>query len=105
MIRAVVPRLETLVEEAKHTLSLRDRTEIHLEYSGQTCDVPVTRAVFEELTADLLERAAQLVRQLFAAGSRFAWRDVGQLLLVGGRHAHADGRPHAERTVRPRASV
>jgi hypothetical protein len=76
-------RLDRAAEEAKHTLSVRDRADIHVEHAGRACDLSVTRSLFEELTADLLQRTAHTTRQMFSGG-RYAWRDVSYVLLVGG---------------------
>lgn len=76
-------RLDRAAVEARHTLSVRDRAEIRVEHAGLTCDVPIARGQFEELTAHLLDRTSHITRQLFADG-RNAWRDVGHVLLVGG---------------------
>jgi len=69
--------------DAKHALSARSRALIRVEMGGQSLEVPVTRALFEELTADLLERTAYTTRQLLAA-AKMEWKDVSRVLLVGG---------------------
>ena len=76
-------RLMRAVEEAKHTLSARTTANAHLEYSGKSADLVVTRETFEELTEDLLERTAYTTRQvLHAAGT--SWQYISHILLVGG---------------------
>jgi len=76
-------RLFNAVGEAKHTLSVRGQTTLRLDYCGRAIEVPVTRELFEDLTADLLERTAYTTRQLLEA-SKLQWRDVQRVLLVGG---------------------
>jgi len=76
-------RLIDAAVDAKHALSARSRTTVRFEHGGKTVDVPVTRAEFEEMTADLLERTIHTVRQLLA-DVKMPWRHVNRLLLVGG---------------------
>ncbi len=80
---AALNRLYDAVVEAKHTLSVRSRAAIRVDFAGTSCEVPVTREQFEELTADLLERTAYTSRQLLAAGG-LSWNNVSRILLVGG---------------------
>lgn len=76
-------RLYEAVVEAKHTLSVRARAAIRIDYAGRSAEVAVTREQFEDLTADLLERTAYTTRQLLAA-AKLSWADVSKVLLVGG---------------------
>lgn len=70
-------------EDAKHTLSLRQATTVQIEHVGVRASIPVTRQLFEELTAFLLLRTEVTTRQLLeTAGVR--WQDVDEVLLVGG---------------------
>jgi molecular chaperone DnaK len=78
-----VNRILASAIDAKHALSVRDRTTIRVEWAGQTIEVPITREQFEEMTADLLERTRYTTRQLLAA-AKMTWKDVTRLLLVGG---------------------
>jgi molecular chaperone DnaK len=75
--------LNRAVEETKHTLSTRHAGTVHVECGGQALDVTVSRDLFEELTADLVERAAYCLRQVIVA-AQLSWRDVHEVLLVGG---------------------
>ncbi len=79
----IINRALAAAIDAKHALSARTRTIMHIEVAGQTVEVPVTRAQFEEMTADLLERTAYTTRQLLAA-AKMEWKDVSRVLLVGG---------------------
>lgn len=76
-------RLYENVVEAKHTLSVRARTTVHVEHAGLCADIPVSRDELEQLTADLLERTAYTTRQLMAA-AKMSWPDLNRILLVGG---------------------
>ena len=80
---AAMNRILAAVVDAKHTLSARSRAVARVELAGKTLEVPVTRAQFNDMTADLLERTAYTTRQLLAA-AKLQWKDVSRLLLVGG---------------------
>jgi len=67
----------------KRTLSVRDQTTITFEHAGFMIQVPLTRAHFEELTADLLDRTRFTVVNLLQERN-LKWDDVTRLLLVGG---------------------
>jgi len=69
--------------DAKHALTARNRTTVQIEYGGLTEEIPVWRELFNELTADLLERTAYTTRQLIA-DAKMEWKDVSRVLLVGG---------------------
>ena len=76
-------RMLGAVEEAKHTLSARNNATIKVSYDGHDADLRITREVFEEETAHLLERTAYVTRQLLTA-SGLEWADLSRILLVGG---------------------
>jgi molecular chaperone DnaK len=78
-----VSRLMALVEEAKHTLTSRGRSVIHVEHAGRSVEVPITLRQFEQLSEALLERTAFTTRQLLSHAG-VAWGDVSRVLLVGG---------------------
>ncbi len=79
----IINRALAAAIDAKHALSARGRTIMHIEVAGQTVEVPVTRVQFEEMTADLLERTTYTTRQLLAT-AKMEWKDVSRVLLVGG---------------------
>ncbi|HUY35157.1 MAG TPA: Hsp70 family protein [Pirellulales bacterium] len=70
-------------QEAKHALSERQRTTVVMYHAGVRMRLDVTRAEFQELTRDLLERTqsttAQVVKQ-----AHLDWPQIDRLLLVGG---------------------
>ncbi|MBN1589890.1 MAG: Hsp70 family protein [Pirellulales bacterium] len=76
-------RLIESAVEAKHALSARSRTTVHIEHDGQSLDVPISRTEFTDMTADLLERTLCTSRQVLAAAG-MPWSCVDRLLLVGG---------------------
>jgi molecular chaperone DnaK len=80
---ASLQRLLNEVEEAKRTLSARQNASIRVDHAGSATTVKVTRELFEQLTADLLERTAYTTRQVLATAG-LAWKDIDRVLLVGG---------------------
>jgi molecular chaperone DnaK len=78
-----VNRMLNAVIDAKHTLSARAKATVRVEYQGRCSEVQLTRELFAELTADLLERTAYTTRQL-VADARLDWKQVDRVLLVGG---------------------
>ncbi len=76
-------RLLREADDAKRTLSVRDQTTITFEHAGFMVQVPLTRAQFEEMTADLLDRTRFTVVNLMQERG-LKWEDITRLLLVGG---------------------
>jgi molecular chaperone DnaK len=70
-------------EEAKLALSARQRSSITIAHAGKRMDVPVTRAEFEDRTADLLRRTSHTARQTMTAAG-LNWSQIDRVLLVGG---------------------
>ena len=82
-------RLKEAAEKAKKELSSATSTNISLQYLSMTADGPIhldetlTRAKFEELTADLLERTKKPFRDVMAeAGVTVS--EIDHVVLVGG---------------------
>ena len=70
-------------EEAKKELSKRDSARIAVSHGGKSWRGQLTRAKFEELTADLLFRTeSRLNRVVQDAGLK--WSQVDDVVLVGG---------------------
>ena len=87
--KMAMQRIKEAAEKAKKELSAATSTEINLPYLTATADGPkhyestLTRAKFNELTADLVERTAGPVqRALSDAGIKTS--ELGKVLLVGG---------------------
>ncbi len=76
-------RLWRECEDAKRTLSARDKATIAFDYQGHASRVEVTRDKFHELTHDLLDRTAFTTRQTLQAAG-LEWKDIDRILLVGG---------------------
>ena len=87
--KMALQRIKEVSEKAKKELSSATSTEINLPYLTATADGPkhyeatLTRAKFNELTSDLVERtAAPVQRALSDAGIKAS--ELGKVLLVGG---------------------
>lgn len=70
-------------EDAKHSLSIRGRTQLVCDYLQRAVKLEITRKEFEQSTRDLLGRTVFTVRQLMKA-SQLEWQDLDRILLVGG---------------------
>ena len=78
--------LQTLfkeAEESKRTLSERPKTRLTYAHHGQHVVLGVSRAEFEELTADLVERT-RVTTKLLVKEAGLEWPEVDKLLLSGG---------------------
>jgi molecular chaperone DnaK len=71
------------VEQLKRSLTARHSAEVRVGAGGQSAMFTVARADFEEMTADLLQRTAQLAEQALSDAG-LTWADVDGVLPVGG---------------------
>lgn len=70
-------------EDAKRTLSARQKAAVACDYQGVSARIEIARQQFEEATQDLLDRTRfTTVQTLRAAG--LDWKDLNRVLLVGG---------------------
>ena len=82
-------RLKEAAEQAKKELSSATSTNISLQYLSMTADGPIhldeslTRAKFEELTSDLLERTKKPFRDVMAEAGVTVSK-IDHVVLVGG---------------------
>lgn len=76
-------RLWRECEDAKRTLSARSKASIACDYRGHAVRLEVTRAAFEDMTRDLLDRTSFTTRQTLQAAG-LSWNDIDRVLLVGG---------------------
>jgi molecular chaperone DnaK len=76
-------RLWRECEDAKRTLSARQKVSISCDYKSQAVRVEVTREKFEEMTQDLLNRTQFTTKQTLQAAG-LGWKDLDYVLLVGG---------------------
>ncbi|MFB6111983.1 MAG: molecular chaperone DnaK [Halobacteriaceae archaeon] len=87
--RQALQRLKDAAEEAKIELSSRKETTINLPFITATDDGPIhleedlTRAKFESLTADLLERTVEPT-QTALEDAGLSTSDIDEVILVGG---------------------
>ncbi|WP_135829156.1 molecular chaperone DnaK [Halorussus halobius] len=87
--RQALQRLKDAAEEAKIELSSRKETEINLPFITATDEGPVhledslTRAKFESLTADLIERTVGPTEQALQDAG-YDKSDIDEVILVGG---------------------
>ncbi|MDR0985767.1 MAG: molecular chaperone DnaK [Mycoplasmataceae bacterium] len=87
--KMAMQRLKETAEKAKIDLSGQLETEILLPYLSMTESGPLnvqmklTRAKFEQLTADLLERTKKPINDAIKE-SKLSLNDIHQVLLVGG---------------------
>jgi molecular chaperone DnaK len=70
-------------EQAKRTLSERSKTRLVYAHRGHRVVLGLSRAEFEELTADLLERT-RVTTKLVLNEAGLEWSGVDRLLLSGG---------------------
>ncbi len=87
--KMALQRLKEAAEKAKKELSSATTSNISLPFITATAEGPkhfdmnLTRAKFDELTHDLVERTAEPVRKALADAGLTA-SDLGKVLLVGG---------------------
>ena len=70
-------------EVAKRTLSQVAEAKVFLAAGGKTVPVSISRERFEEVTADLMDRTADMVRETLEDAS-MEWSGIEKVLLVGG---------------------
>jgi molecular chaperone DnaK (HSP70) len=70
-------------ERAKRELSARETTRVVVDHAGRRETIELTRARFEDMSRDLLERTGQLSSDLLRE-QRLTWDQLTGVLLVGG---------------------
>ena len=87
--KMALQRVKEAAEKAKKELSTATTTNINLPFISMNAsgplhlDMNLTRAKFDELTSDLVERTAEPVRRALSDAGLSA-SELGQVLLVGG---------------------
>jgi molecular chaperone DnaK len=76
-------RLWRECEDAKRTLSAREKAVLTIDFQGNSSKIEITRHKFQELTADLVDRTAFTTRQVLQAAG-LSWSDIDRVLMVGG---------------------
>jgi molecular chaperone DnaK len=71
-------------EQAKQTLTAKDKTEISVMHEMQRARVPLTREIFDEQTASLLENTITKTKAVIAEAKKRGIEGFDQLLMVGG---------------------
>ncbi|MEW6283555.1 MAG: Hsp70 family protein, partial [Candidatus Eremiobacterota bacterium] len=77
-------QLMLAADEAKRSLSSRESTRVLVACGGGRARVEVTRAVFEERTAPLVERTLELTWRVLGEARERGVAALDQVLLVGG---------------------
>jgi molecular chaperone DnaK len=78
-----IAELRLLSEEAKRTLTQRQKTILRAQFGDHRLAVELTREDLLELTGDLLQRT-RLTCELVMMDARMKWDQVDAVLLVGG---------------------
>ena len=76
-------RLWREAEDAKRTLSARNKCTLACDFQGHAVRSEITREMFEDMTRDLLDRTAFTTRQTLQAAG-LEWSNVDHVLMVGG---------------------
>jgi molecular chaperone DnaK len=75
----------TKAEEVKKQLSQQQSRPVPLRFAGASARVEVTRAEFEAMTADLLDRTIEIVKRTLATlAEKEPGATIDEVLLVGG---------------------
>ncbi|HBO44579.1 MAG TPA: molecular chaperone DnaK, partial [Planctomycetaceae bacterium] len=80
---ATMGRLWQSCEDAKRTLSTREKATVTCDHEGRVARIELSRGQFEEATRDLVERTRFTVSQTLAAAG-ISWSQIDRVLLVGG---------------------
>jgi molecular chaperone DnaK len=70
-------------EDAKRTLTARQKAVVPCDFRGASARIEVTRQQFEDATQDLLDRTRFTSTQAVKA-AKLDWKDIDRVLLVGG---------------------
>jgi molecular chaperone DnaK len=68
---------------AKIELSQKNETKVNCRHAGKSISVPITRELFESLTADLLQRTADTL-ELVLQQAKITAKELDAIVLVGG---------------------
>jgi len=75
--------LQSSAERAKRTLSKLEQASVTVAHAGRKLQVPLSRAEFESLTADLLARTRLTTLEVLET-AKVTWDQVTKVLMVGG---------------------
>ena len=71
-------------EQAKHTLTAREKTTINIVHDAKRLRLDLSRDKFDDLTESLLNRTIELTKQVIAEANKRGVKDFDQFLMVGG---------------------
>jgi molecular chaperone DnaK len=71
-------------EQAKKSLSAREKTDVTVTHAGQREKITLTREKFDELTGNLLERTVEYTHNMLREAEKKGFSRFDQILLVGG---------------------
>jgi molecular chaperone DnaK len=81
--RAAIQLLHYECDQAKIVLSEQEQTTIHFRHGDKSLSVPVARAQFDEMTADLAQRTLDTT-ELVMEQAKVGAGDLDAIVLVGG---------------------
>jgi molecular chaperone DnaK len=70
-------------EEAKKTLSTREKTNVILSFSGKNASIELTRDRLEDLTSSLISKT-QHIMEFVLEDANLNWKNIDKILLIGG---------------------
>jgi molecular chaperone DnaK (HSP70) len=76
--------LQLSAEKAKKILTQREKTPLSITHGGERVKVELSRAKFEEVTQDLLERTVVFTRDMLAEAKEKGYEEFDDIILVGG---------------------
>lgn len=80
-----IQEVASKAEDAKKQLSVQEKRPVQLRFAGAAARIEVTRAEFETMTKDLLDRTIEIVRRtLQTLQERSPGVTIDEVLLVGG---------------------
>ena len=78
-------KLQVTAEDVKKRLTKMNSTVATVSCEGYVGKYEITRELFDNRTADLLEKTAALIKQCFdEIGGGFGWHSLDEVVLVGG---------------------
>jgi len=91
-------------EQAKVSLSAKEKTEVAVVHAGRREKITLTREKFDELTANLLERTVEYTHSMLKEAEKKGYTHFDQILLVGGssKMPQVPGRLRKEFNLDPR---
>lgn len=93
--------LQLLAEKVKKTLSQREKAPISINYEGERAKIEITRAKFDELTYDLIQRTINLTDEMLEEAKKKNYTSFDEILLVGG----SSRMPQVEKIIKEKYGV